>query len=41
MLFTQATIDYLATNETKNALYNEAVILNYIGGDPFSHGLSN
>ena len=41
MLFTQATIDYLATNETKNALHNEAVILNYFSGDPFSNGLSN
>ena len=41
MLFTQATIDYLATNEIKNALHNETVILNYVGGDPISHGLSN
>ena len=30
MLFTQATIDYLATDETKNALHNETVILNYV-----------
>ena len=28
MLFTQATIDCLTTNKTKNALHNEAVILN-------------
>ena len=41
MLFTQATIDCLTTNETKNALHNETVILNYIGGDPIGHGLSN
>ena len=25
----------------KNALHNETVILNYIGGDPISHSLSN
>ena len=30
ILFTQATIDRLATNKTKNALHNETVILNYI-----------
>ena len=41
ILFTQATIDCLINNKTKNALHNEAVILNYIGGDPISHGLSN
>ena len=39
--FTQATIDYLATNETKNALHNEAVIYTYIGGASISHVLSN
>ena len=39
--FTPATIDCLTANKTKNALHNEAVILNYIGGDPISHGLSN
>ena len=39
--FTQATIDCLINNKTMNALHNEAVILNYIGGDPISHGLSN
>ena len=38
MLFTQATIDW---NETKNALHKETVILNYIGGDPIGHDLSN
>ena len=27
--------------KTKNVLHNEAVILNDIGGDPISHGLSN
>ena len=41
ILFTQATIDSLTTNKTKNALHKEAVISNYIGGDPISHGLSN
>ena len=41
MLFTRTTIDCLTTNETKNALHNKVVILNYIGGDPISHGLSN
>ena len=30
MLFTQATIDCLVNNKTKNALYNETVILNYV-----------
>ena len=39
--FTQATIDFLIKNKTKNALHNKAVILSYISGDPFSHGLSN
>ena len=28
--FTQATIDCLTTNKTKNVLHNETVILNYI-----------
>ena len=41
ILFTQATIDCLIYNKTKNALHNETVILNYIGGDPISQGLSN
>ena len=41
MLFTQNTIDCLTNNKTKNALHNEAVILNNIGDDPISHGLSN
>ena len=39
--FTQATMDCLINIKTKNALHNEAVILNYIGGDPNSHGVSN
>ena len=34
--FTQATIDCLTTNKTKNVLFNETVILNHIGGDPIS-----
>ena len=37
MLLTQATTDYLTSNENKNALHNETVILNYIGGDPIGH----
>ena len=41
MQFTQATVDCLTTNKTKNALHNETIILSYIGGDPFSHGLRN
>ena len=41
ILFTQATIDCVINNKTKNALHNEAVILNYISGEPMSHGLSN
>ena len=41
ILFTQATIDCLINNKTKNTLHNEGVILNYIGVDPISHGLSN
>ena len=36
-----AIIDCLAINKTKNALHNMTVILNYIGGDPIGHGLSN
>ena len=40
ILFTQATIDCLINNKTENALHKETVILNYIGGDPISHGLS-
>ena len=39
--FTQATIDCLINNKTENALHNDTVILNYIGGDPIIHGLSN
>ena len=31
--FTQATIDCLTANKTKNALHKETVILNHIGGD--------
>ena len=42
MLITQATIDCLINNKTKNALQNEALlILNYIGGEPIRHSLSN
>ena len=41
ILFTQATIDCLTTNKTKNALHDETVILNYICGGLISHGLSN
>ena len=39
--FTPATIDCHTTDKTKNALHKETVILNYIGGEPISHGLSN
>ena len=39
--FTQATIDCLITNETKNVLHKEMVILNCIGVDPISYSLSN
>ena len=39
--FTQATIDCLSNNETKNALLKETVILNYICGDPISRNRSN
>ena len=39
--FTQATIDCLAINKTKNALHNETVILSYIGGEQNSHSLIN
>ena len=41
IVFTQAAIDCLTTNKTKNALHSEMIILNYIGGDPISHSLSN
>ena len=41
ILFTPATIDCLTTNKTKNALHKETLILNNIGTDPISHGLSN
>ena len=39
--FTQTTIDCLTANKTKNVLFKETVILNYIGDDPISHGLHN
>ena len=39
--FTQATIDCLTKNKTKNVFVNETVILSYICGDPISHGLRN
>ena len=39
--FTQATIDYLINNKTKNALHKETVILNYTYGGLISHSLSN
>ena len=41
ILFTQTTINGLTNNKTKNALHNETVILNYIGGDPNNHNLRN
>ena len=41
ILFTQTTIDFIPMNKTKNALHSETAILNYIGGDPISHSLSN
>ena len=37
--FTQAIIDCLTTNKTKNDLHKETVILNYNGGDPISYSL--
>ena len=40
MLFIQATIDCLNNNKTKNACYDETVILVFIGGDPIGHILS-
>ena len=40
LLFTQAIIDCLTINKTENALHNEPVILNHIGGDPITHSLS-
>ena len=39
--FTQAIIDCLTNNKTKNIHNDETVILNYIGGDPISRNLSN
>ena len=36
-----AIIDCLANNKTKNALNDEMLTLNYIGGDPISRSLSN
>ena len=41
MKFTQATVDCLAKNKTKNGLHKETVILIYIGGDPICYSLSN
>ena len=41
MIYSGATIDCLTADKTKKALHNEAVILNYIGGEPINHGLSN
>ena len=41
ILFTQTTIDFIPMNKTKNARHSETAILNYIGGDPISHSLSN
>ena len=41
ILFTQAIIDCLTINKTKNAHNDEMVILNYICGDPISRSLSN
>ena len=38
---TQAIIDCLKTNKTKNGFNSEAIILNYIDGDPISDSLSN
>ena len=35
--FTQATVDRHIKHKTRNALHNETVILNYIGGDPISY----
>ena len=35
------TTDCLITDKTKNALHNETVILNDIGGVPISHSLGN
>ena len=39
--FTQAPIDCLTTDKTKNVLQIETVILNRIIVDPISHSLSN
>ena len=39
--FTQATIDCLTTNETKNVFHKKTVILNCIDVDPISNSLSN
>ena len=41
ILLTQDTFDCLPTDKTKNAHGDKTVILNYIGGDPISHSLSN
>ena len=41
MQLTEATIDCLPNNKTKNARHNKAVILNDIGGYPISHSLIN
>ena len=39
-IYSEATIDCLINNKTKNALHNETVFLNYICGHLISHGLS-
>ena len=41
MQFTQATVDCLTKNKTKNGLYKETAISNHIGGDPIGYSLSN
>ena len=37
--FTQPTIDCLTTNNNRNGLHNEMVILNYIGDELINHSL--
>ena len=41
ILFTQVTFDCLPTKKTENVHDDKTVILNYIGGGPISHSLSN
>ena len=41
ILFTLATIDCLAINETEIALHSEMVISNYIGIDPITRSPSD